>query len=656
MRMRPFRADQRAFALVLLLSLGIELLLIDRKFGIFSGGFGQPLALKSAGDILLFLAASASAHIIVLGLLYLVFARLFPSPTQGAERLFSFAYLGAGGFLAALSIRLELVRYFSDAVSFQLFQNLGGGSIVTAFLYAGQESMTPLSIGIVAIVTYAILLSLLRRQPRPSRPHSPKLTITASTCLLIGAATLGLCFAANQDPATRGAAGRMTAFASMTALLHEATDFDRDGYSLFSSQIDRQPFDPKRHPYALDVPGNGLDEDGLAGDLKDNRIVATPGLPPLPQKKRHLVLIVLESTRFDALGKVINGRPVMPNLEILARQGSSFRNAYSHAGFTTPSVTSLLTGKLIPLPGDPSLYCDLRQAGYRVGVFSTMDENFGGIAKITGSRRCADVFFDARRLHNERAFAFASAGSLVVDESKIFSRFAKAYGKRANWQQPNFIYFNFQSPHFPYFHPEMTRHLVQRPLARDEIAPERRRDLAPTYYNAVAYADHWIGKVRDQLKALGVLQNTLLVVAADHGESLFENDFLGHGFRINDSQLHIPLVFSQPGLAQRGPIGLEDVRWLIGDALANRKPHRKAAPSFHYIGDIDRPSLIGRRETKGGFTIFDFDDRSVRFSENGVRHPYDTLPVDSVSRAQADALIRDWERRRWAAHVAASHR
>lgn len=649
--MRPAADDRLSFAFVVLSSFAIELLLINRKFGILRGGFGQPEALQAVADISLFCAATIAAQILVLGLVYAATARVFPRPRECAERILTFAFFGLGGFLTVLNIRLELALYFSDAVSFQLFKNLGGGSLVTALLYGIPEGFTPAALATLGFGLYLTALGILRRLPDAKRLHHPPWGIPKSSVYLMICITLGMCFWTNQRSPINKAANQMTAFAGLTRLLQDATDFDRDGYGLFSDPIDRHPFDPRRHPYGVEVPNNGADDDQLAGDLININLPQKRQMPALPRKKRHVVLIVLESTRFDALGKRIHGQPVMPNLEDIARHGSAFPNAFSHAGFTTPSVTSLLTGTLIPRPEDGSLYCDLRRSGYRVGVFSTMDEDFGGIADATGSKRCADLFFDARLLRDERAFAFASTGSLVVDERKLFDRFITRLGQRADWQRPNFIYFNFQSPHFPYFHPGMTRRITRHPLPRDAITPARRNGLVLSYYNAVAYADQWIGAIRDHLKAVGAWDNTLLVVTADHGESLFENDFLGHGFQINAAQLHIPLVFSQPGLGQRGPVGLEDVRWQIGDALAGRKPRQSQTPSFHYTGDFDRPTLIGHRQIDGTFTIFDFADRTVRFSQTGRRQAYDTLAPHSRQRARADALIHEWERRRWAART-----
>src|SRR5690606_18344791 len=125
-----------------------------------------------------------------------------------------------------------------------------------------------------------------------------------------------------------------------SGLAARLTDFDGDGYGLVGSAIDRHPFDAARHPLAPDVPGNGIDEDGYGGDLA---LVPIPAPRPetlVPPNAPHVVLVVMESTRGEALGKRIDGRLVAPHLTAVAAAGAGFSDVYSHVGFTTASLKS----------------------------------------------------------------------------------------------------------------------------------------------------------------------------------------------------------------------------------------------------------------------------------------------------------------------------
>ncbi|MEO8629650.1 MAG: hypothetical protein ABI612_16355, partial [Betaproteobacteria bacterium] len=64
-----------------------------------------------------------------------------------------------------------------------------------------------------------------------------------------------------------------------TTVLNRLSDVDRDGYGLLRNPRDAAPFDAAIHPYAVDIPGNGIDEDGLAGDLPPGAAYTTPPIP-----------------------------------------------------------------------------------------------------------------------------------------------------------------------------------------------------------------------------------------------------------------------------------------------------------------------------------------------------------------------------------------
>src|SRR6185436_8545232 len=100
-------------------------------------------------------------------------------------------------------------------------------------------------------------------------------------------------------------------------------------------------------------------------------------------------------------------------------------------------------------------------------------------------------------------------------------------------------------------------------IARGEIAVGNRERVAQTYWNAIAYNDRLIGALIERLRRLGVLENSILVVTADHGESLFDDGFLGHGHMLNDQQTRIPFILNRAGVAIPPVIGLADMRTLI---------------------------------------------------------------------------------------------
>lgn len=649
----PLRLPREALALVaaLVLTLVPELLLVERKFAIFGGGFGQPRTLDSALELVAFAAGLGACQLLILYALLRLLSRIHAG---SGKRLiyFNFLFLVTAGGLALAAARFQLLSYFSDAVSFQIIRNLSGGSLVQAFLYVLSEAGLLLVAGAGAILVYVILLRLLRRRWPADTAAPGRRKTSVARMLLFALATACLLFAANRVEDVRHALARFNATQLIGAGLAELTDVDRDGYGLFSAYLDPHPFDPARHPLALDVPGNGIDEDGFGGDLAVFRTEAPAATPALAGAKKHVVLIVLESTRGDTMGKSVGGRLLAPNMAALAAEGTQIREAYSHVGFTTASLKSLFSGALEPGPDSPSLFRDFKANGYRTGVFSGQAERFGDVESTVGMRRNSDIFVDAETLKEERAGAFTATASLLVDGQILLREFDRAFGRPAAWQTPTFLYFNFQSSHFPYHNEGVKAFLPGEPIPRGEIGLANKEWVARTYWNSVAYGDWLVGQVVARLKALGQYDDTLVVVTADHGESLFDDGFLGHGHMLNRQQTHIPLVLNAKVAGTAGPVGLTDMRGLILGLLQGGSAAMPGdRPVFQYLGTLDEPGAIGMVERGGVWTILDFATREIRFSDQGAAIRYADLPRSGPLRTRAEQLVASWGRERWRHHL-----
>ncbi|ANY19117.1 Sulfatase [Tsuneonella dongtanensis] len=633
------------FAVVLAASL-VELALADRKFGLFTGGFGMSRAVDTLPERAAFAAGYASAMALI-GLAGWMLALRLTRGRAGWTPVFVFALLNGALFAAVLAARYQLASYFSDAVGFALLRQLGGGSLVDAILFGMSEiGVALLAIGGMAAAAWGVARLLARIMPDTlSRPGAPGGKAAAAAC----AAFLALAFAIPRSGSDAAyALERTLGWGTLVSALDLASDSDRDGYGLLGTQRDDAPFDGTRHPLALDVPGNGIDEDGYGGDLRLVPLATPPGPQVFTGARPHVVVVVLESVRGDVLGKRVNGRAVAPNLEALAAAGSVARPAYSHVGFTTESLKSLFSGALAPRRGDPSLFTDLEASGYRIGVFSGQPEDFGDISETVAMRSSADVHVDAETLRDKRAFDFAAQGSLLVDEAHLLSAFDRTlWGE--DWSgQPRAAYFNFQSAHFPYDHPGVARRVTADPVARKDISAANAERVRETYWNAVAHADRWLGELVARLKAKGVWDETILIVTGDHGEELFEGGFLGHGHVINREQFGTLLVASRPGVVPQGPIGLSDYRAILSAAIRAEAPPRTVAAPFLHIGPLDTPTAIGLAGPDGALTSLRLDTGEACFREQGTCTPYAVLAA--ADKARVDALVARWGSERWREH------
>jgi hypothetical protein len=635
-------------ALAFLVTLALELGLVERKHSIFGGGFGQSKVIGEAGEWALFLPGLLATHSAMILACYLVLRSLHRRRPGSAIFHLNFLFLTVGVLSALLIAKFQALAYFSDAMGFELVRNLGGGSLFTAALYVLDEATLLGLAAAGAALAYYVCYRLVKRLLPDWQSAPDPLRWRHLLALLVLAVPLAL--AAGAKPDVRYGLARFNAFGAINLGLQTLTDFDRDGYSWFTAQRDPHPFDPARHPLALDVPGNGVDEDGFGGDF---RFAAEPGKAPelkLAGQPRHLVVIVLETLRGDSIGKRVGGRLVTPNLTALARQGTWVREAYSHVGFTTQSGISIFAGALEPRKGGPSLFRDLKGAGYRIGVFSAAPEDFGGISETVGMRSNADLFVDAELLKAERAHESASLGSLALDGRIVLRELDRHFRSPADWARPTFLYLNIQEAHFPYSHKDMPRFLPGRLAKRGEIKAANRAMVERTYWNSVAYSDWLVGQVLSRLKAQGVYDRTLVMVTGDHGEALFEEGFLGHGHVLDRAQTQVPFILSDPSIRVAGPIGLADYRGIVLRALSGDGTPRPAkAAVFQYIGTLDRPGLIGIVQPGGVWTTLNLETEELWFSDSGRRVRYRELAAGSAEKARADRLVDEWARQRWLA-------
>src|SRR5262249_42822488 len=149
--------------------------------------------------------------------------------------------------------------------------------------------------------------------------------------------------------------------------------------------------------------------------------------------------------------------------------------------------------------------------------------------------------------------------------------------------QPWFLWVHFMDPHGPYDSPpSATEGLGVDALADKElpfsttnyglgVIPKyqqlddlhRAREYRRRYLGEVQSTDAQIGRLLDLLDSSGLRQSTLVLLTADHGESLGEHDYyFQHGWFPYEESLHVPLIVRFPGIAPRrvgGPVSLVDV-------------------------------------------------------------------------------------------------
>ncbi len=438
-------------------------------------------------------------------------------------------------YFGLVTSQYAVLQYARDMVSITVFRSLGGGSLGQALAYVKDEALALLPLMLPVFLVFAAggwFLFYANRRLRFFAADSWLASLFRFRVLLI--ANILMCVLM---PALSVASPPLRKALSFTVVeevymlpADYLTDFDGDGYSLVSQPPDFAPFDRSRHPYALEIPGNGIDEDGIGGDLP--AVIHKPLVGPWNARRlqhKNVILVVLESARADLLDATIDGQPVMPTLRNLPGRPIAM---FSHAGYTTPSISAMMTASEFEGEGI-ALIDRFKSLGYRTGVFSGQAESFGGM--ITRSRlRDADVFFDANSFPASwRMYSSAASAALAVPAHVVNAEFAKWVQQQKANDQPFFAYLNWQEMHFPYYYVGAPKLLLELPIPRSQIRSESREWLRKTYYNAARLVDNALAEMVTMLQQQGIRENTVLLVIGDHGEELFDHGYLGHGTNIS---------------------------------------------------------------------------------------------------------------------------
>lgn len=247
-----------------------------------------------------------------------------------------------------------------------------------------------------------------------------------------------------------------------------------------------------------------------------------PGALP----RGNLLLVTIDTLRADRLNPTIT-----PNLARLAADGHQFRTAYAHAPLTLPSHASMLTGLLPPAHGargngafrlgsaKVTLAERLAGAGYRTGAFTgafVLDSRFGLDQGFTHYDGVAD----------DRAFA-ADFGFAERRAPEVLKAASKWILDPVAPDRPWFAWVHLFDPHAPY----------DAPGAAES-----------GYDGEVRFVDRALGDFLAQLDRGGALARTVIVVTADHGESLGEHGESTHGLFTYDATMRVPLVVAGPQL------------------------------------------------------------------------------------------------------------
>lgn len=284
-------------------------------------------------------------------------------------------------------------------------------------------------------------------------------------------------------------------------------------------------------------------------------------LPPRPESGRpNLLLVGLDTLRADELGAWGRSPSLTPNLDRLAGQSDVWLDAFTAFNSTNPSFVSMMTG----LYGKSHGVYDLKTPLPRSHV--TLAEHLASAGYDTFAVISASHLGDHASGLGQGFHEVALASEHLAAELAVDTTLDWIAGRRT--RKPFFAWLHLFDPHTPHTPPQPYA-LGFRPASPLGLDPVRawvpfrepgprafvepvlggQRDL---YDGEVAYLDRQIGRLLGFLESRGLLEDTLLVVVADHGESLGEHGILFRHVGLHDTTTHVPLMIRWPGAGREG--------------------------------------------------------------------------------------------------------
>jgi choline-sulfatase len=271
-------------------------------------------------------------------------------------------------------------------------------------------------------------------------------------------------------------------------------------------------------------------------------VLASCSGKPEPQGKTaagtnaNVLLITIDTLRADYLGCYGRKSIATPNIDALAARGVRFEQAMAQVPLTAPSHACILTGtypqvhKIRDMGGFvldekvPTLATILSKAGFETAAFvgSAVLNHYYGLSR--GFAVYGDEMKVGPNMKKLPGVVAEVRGDVVTQ--RALDWLDKSASKRF------FLWVHYYDPHFPYDPPE----------------PYRTRYPKDPYGGEVAYADEQVGRLLTALEDHQLKERTLVVLMADHGESLGDHGEYTHGVFLYDSTVHIPLLFAGPGV------------------------------------------------------------------------------------------------------------
>jgi arylsulfatase len=293
-------------------------------------------------------------------------------------------------------------------------------------------------------------------------------------------------------------------------------------------------------------------------------------VPFEPENVTNVVIVLVDTLRADHMSTYGYERPTSPYLDDFAANAVVFEHARSQSSCTFPSVNSLMTSRY------PDVFA--RQGKDQFGIpveYPAIAEILDDLGYFTVAVSQSPVVRKNPSEHNPnggfgRGFDRFVEGCVWRHGTCLNRRIFK---ELKLLEKPFFLYLHYMEPHAPYFHPkeyplrfageyegfDFIRDGNPKPIGemiygdgpRYDLTDRDIQHLIDLYDDEILFFDEVFRSLVQELEANGLLEETLIVFASDHGEEFLEHGHISHCRGVWDTVTHVPLFFKIPGVDGR---------------------------------------------------------------------------------------------------------
>ena len=276
-------------------------------------------------------------------------------------------------------------------------------------------------------------------------------------------------------------------------------------------------------------------------------LLAMSPLVSAGQTPPNVIIISVDTLRADRLGCYGYPRNTSPNLDQLAEDGTVYSQCYTLIPLTGPSFSTMLTSLPEYKHGAKRNGLSIYNHIETLPMFLKRRDYYCGglISNWPLRKKLSDLhkgFDDFHEIFTKKRWL-----GIMQPEGKapdVTNAAIQWLGK--NRSKRFFLWVHYSEPHAPYLKHKGFEFGKKHVDSRFYPTGMQKRK-SDHYDSEVGFTDHHIGVLIDKLKEWELYNDSLIIFNSDHGESLGEHNYVGHGRRVYNSMMHVPLIVKRPG-------------------------------------------------------------------------------------------------------------